>query len=85
MVEGDITNKWVLIKADIMKPEYRSIKERLFHAENGFGCSGIAIGTAVSGEHLDGERCRYERYQIEKVATEKQISKFVPENWEKGE
>ncbi len=60
----------MVLREDRLAPAYRDITWRVFRADGGFGCSPSAIGTAVMGEHVrDGERARWERYDIERLAT----------------
>lgn len=57
-----------------MRPEYRDITWRVFHAKGGFGCKPYLSGTGVFGQHLrDGDECRYERFQIERFATDEEV------------
>lgn len=69
--------KFVIITPDYFKPEYRSAKYQLFHAEGGFGCDPGKIGNAVFGRDFE-EQYRQERYNILGVATEEAI-----QQWEK--
>ena len=69
--------KFVIIAPDYFKPEYRSAKYQLFHAEAGFGCDPAKIGNAVFGRDFE-EQYRQERYNILGVATEEAI-----QQWEK--
>lgn len=69
--------KFVIIKPDYFKPEYRSAKYQLFHAEGGFGCDPAKLGNAVFGRDFE-EQYRQERYNILGVATEEAI-----QQWEK--
>lgn len=79
-INQDITNKVVVLKEEVMTPEYRGIADRLFLAEGGFGCQPSTIGGAVFGKHLsDGERARYDGWHFERLATEEDL-KAVP-NW----
>lgn len=69
--------KFVVIKPDWFKPEYRDAKYQLFYAVGGFGCDPSKIGNAVFG--ADFEECyRQERYNIMGVAKEEAI-----QTWEK--
>lgn len=66
-----LQGKVVVLKEGTLKPEYRALKWRLFRVEGGFGASPSTIGTALIGQFLaDGEKCRMEGYQVERVATE---------------
>lgn len=69
--------KFVIITPEFFKPEFRSAKYQLFHAEGGFGCDPTKMGHAVFGRDC-GEVYRQESYNILGVATEEAI-----QQWEK--
>jgi len=65
----DWENQLVIVKADILSPEYRSAEHQLAICIGGFGSKSGAMGKAVYVEELySGKQCRYNRYQIEGVA-----------------
>lgn len=68
-------DKFVIINPDYFKPEYRSAKYQLFHAEGGFGCDPAKLGNAVFGRDFE-EQYRQERYNILGVATEAAIREW---------
>jgi len=74
---GDIRNKWVILKKNIMKPEYQDTKSRMFFVTGGFGSTGFCIGTAVMGTFIDGESARYERFEVARLARDKEIEMYV--------
>jgi hypothetical protein len=42
------------------------VRERVFLAQGGFGCSAETMSSAVIGEFVaDGERCRVEGYDLD--------------------
>lgn len=65
---GDLTNKVVVLN----RLYYTGTEnERHFLCLSGFGCSPYAIGNAIFGKFVfDGEECRIERYEVEKLAPE---------------
>jgi hypothetical protein len=70
----DLKGKHVVIKADVLRPDYRDIGNRIFLAKGGFGCSPTARGTAVFGTFVkDGNDDRMERYDIERLATDEEV------------
>lgn len=69
--------KFVIIAPKYFRPEYRSAKYQLFHAEGGFGCDPSKMGNAVFGRDCE-EMYRQERYNILGVAKESAIRE-----WEK--
>lgn len=70
-------NKFVILRPEYFRPEFRSAKNQLFLAEGGFGCDPTKIGRAVFGKFWD-EAVRINRDDILGVATEQAIK-----NWEK--
>jgi hypothetical protein len=76
----DITGKIVIVKAETVQPEYRSLAARRFRAEGGFGCQPNALGTKVFGTWLDnGEQGYVRRYDIEALGTEGPLFEVVGE------
>ena len=76
-LEDDETyeNKFVIIKPDFFKPEYRCAKYQLFYATGGFGCDPQKLGNAVFGADCS-ESYRQERYNILGIATEGAIREW---------
>lgn len=72
--DQDLTNRYVLINTQVLAPRYQSLNYRLFLCEGGFGCKPFLKGTAILGVHpFDGEEVRWERYQVERFATQEEI------------
>lgn len=65
-------DKFVIIKPEFFKPEFREAKYQLFYAKGGFGCDPCKMGNAVFGSDFE-EHYRQERYNILGVATEEAI------------
>jgi hypothetical protein len=62
----DLTGKVVVVSPKFYKGDERA---RRFLCQGGFGCNPHTMGSAVSGVFLmDGEKCRIEGYQIEKLS-----------------
>jgi hypothetical protein len=71
----DIEGKHVVLRESAMAEDWRDITWRTVLASGGFGCSPDTIGSAVFAEHVrDGEQARWERGQIERLATDKEVS-----------
>ena len=71
----DITNRYVIVKEETFKAEYRDLKWRVFHARGGFGCQPYTAGSAVFGSCVhDGEEFRIEGYHIERFATDDEVA-----------
>ena len=78
LTDGDnYSNKFVVIRPDFFKPEYREAKNQLFYAQGGFGCYPEKMGGKVFGRWYDEDGATRREYLLG-VATEEAISK-----WEK--
>ena len=68
----DLTNKYVVLD----KKTYQGdILRRVFFCEDGFGTKPSTIGNAIFGYFVaDGEKCRIEGYEIERLATDSEIN-----------
>lgn len=71
-------NKFVILKPEQFKPEYKEAKNQLFYATSGFGCYPDKIGGKVFGRLYD-EAYQTRREYIHGVATEEAIAE-----WEKA-
>lgn len=61
-----IKGEEVIVRADVMKPEYAFQCYRVFIVLGGFGMDRDTAGTAVFGRYkFDGEECRIEGYEID--------------------
>lgn len=70
----DLEGKHVVIKKEILKPEYHDVEKRVFLVKGGFGAKSYTIGTALFGEFVfDGEECRMDGYDVERLASEEEI------------
>jgi len=69
----DLENKNVILKKEFYKGD---VYERVFFCDGGFGLHSYTNGGAVFGYFVsDGERSRIEGYQIERLATTKEVNK----------
>ena len=60
-----IVGKIVAVKAEVLRPEYRSADYQLIYVSGGNGASGKSMGSACFHTNLySGERGRWERYDI---------------------
>lgn len=76
--EGDYNNKIVLLSPKTLNAESQRPELQIFLATGGFGCNPESLGNAVYGEFLhDGERCRWERYNIIGVANYAVIQELI--------
>jgi len=72
----NLEGKFVVLREDAMAQAYRDITWRVVEARGGFGCSPGLRGTAVLVKHLrDGDTGRFERYQVERLATLGEVDK----------
>lgn len=70
----NFTGKLLILKADVLKDEFKNGDNQYFFAESGFGCDPGALGTKVYGEFLlDGEKTHFDRYDFLGVADESQL------------
>ena len=61
----DLTDKVVVIKAAVLRPEHRRGDNQLVYVTHGSGAKANPRGTSVFCHHLnDGATARYERHQI---------------------
>jgi hypothetical protein len=66
----DLTGQYVILNEDFTG----SPIQRVFRCDSGFGCSSYTMGNAVFGEFVfDGEKCRVEGFQIERLATAEEV------------
>ncbi|MCL2774570.1 MAG: hypothetical protein FWD71_14670, partial [Oscillospiraceae bacterium] len=64
-LNDDLTDKVVVIKPEVLAPEYCRSERQIKVALSGFGCSPNARGTAVFCKDLySGKESRFERYDI---------------------
>ena len=63
-------NEVVILKENIFKKEYKDLSFRRALVFGGFGTKAELTGSALFCIHVvDGERCRYEGFQIDKEET----------------
>ncbi len=60
----------IVLKANILKEEFRSLENRIFIVRGGFGMQAGTMGTALYGNFkIDDEDCRWEGYDIDAAET----------------
>lgn len=70
----DLEGKVVIFRQDVMSVP---AVDHPFLVEGGFGASPDTMGRALLGTFLsDGERCRMEGHEVERLATEEEIARF---------
>jgi len=68
-MESDMKGKLVVVKPEVLSPEFRSAEHQLGVCRGGFGSRPDSSGTAVFIDSLfNGETSRFERYEIAGVA-----------------
>lgn len=73
-MKNDLKNKVVVIKAEILSPEYQTASHQLMLATDGFGCSPEARGKAVFGVNIySGNKEQWTRYDILGVMDEEKL------------
>ena len=71
----DLKGKWIVLEKTYFKDGIKA-EDNLFFCESGFGTSSQTMGNAVFGKFQDGEECRIEGYEIERLATVEEIKKL---------
>ncbi len=62
---GDIVGKVMVVRAEALRPEYRSVEHQLIYVTGGNGARENSLGTACYCIILySGERGRWERYEL---------------------
>ena len=76
----DYTDKLLVLRAEVLKEEYRSPENQLFYATGGFGCSPSASGRKVFGEFLsDGEQTSFDRHDFMGIISPEHIPEWTQE------
>lgn len=74
----DLTGKIVVMKENILQPQYRTVGNRLHKATGGFGCNPSSMGRAVFTECIaDGEHSRWDRSDFEGWITEDEAARLM--------
>jgi len=70
----DIKGKYVVLK----EHSNLSVERRVLLCEGGFGCSSQSLGSAVFATRVvEGRSWRYNRYDIERLATDEEVAAAV--------
>jgi len=70
----DITGQVVILAAHCFVPEHRGLLQRMFRAEEGFGCFPDTDGTAIFGYFLlTGAEDRVSGAMVERLATKAEV------------
>lgn len=76
----DYTDKLLVLRAEVLKEEYRTPENQLFYATGGFGCSPSASGRKVFGEFLsDGEQTSFNRHDFIGIISPEHIPEWAQE------
>lgn len=76
-------HKLLILRASVLKEEYKKGDFQLFFAECGFGCSPTADGRKVFGRFLiDGEETHFQRTDFYGIADESKIPEWAVEKLE---
>ena len=82
--DDDLNNKVVVIKADILRPEYRSARYQLRLCTGGFGASPHSRGSACYCKDLvTGRESRFERRDILGVMEQDKLPDWAKEGLER--
>ena len=75
---ADFHDKLLIVKPEILAPEYRSAEHQLVLCVGGFGASVESRGRAVFVKELySGHECRYNRHQIAGIADTQKIPNWA--------
>lgn len=72
----ELGGKYVVLRKSSFAEDggYGSAVKRVFLVGGGFGASNFTMGTALMGTFVfDGEQCRWDSYNVERLATEPEI------------
>lgn len=70
----DYKGKLLILKPQVLQPQFRQKEAQYFYAENGFGCDPNSLGTAVFGHFLaNGQKARLERSDFIGIADKNQL------------
>ncbi len=79
----DYKGKLLVIKADVLKEEFRTPENQLFLASGGFGCSPASSGRKVYGQFLnDGEKTHFYRSDFIGIVSNEYIPEWAKEKME---
>ena len=76
----DYTDRLLILRAEVLKEEFRTPENQLFLAKNGFGCDPNARGRKVFGQFLsDGEKTHFNRSDFVGVIADEHIPDWARE------
>ena len=76
-------DKLLIIKAEVLKEEFRTPKNQLFLASGGFGCSPTSSGRKIYGQFLsDGEKTHFVRSDFAGILDEQYTPQWAKEKME---
>jgi hypothetical protein len=68
----DLEGKYVVLNSNFKGDDIHKV----FLCKDGFGVYSSTIGKAIIGEFVyDGEKCRVEGYDVERLATDEEVRK----------
>jgi len=63
--DSDLVNRVVIIRPEVLRPEYRNAAHQAFLAVSGFGAHPNSRGSAIYGDYVfSGENAQYRREQV---------------------
>lgn len=76
----DYTDRLLVLRAEVLKEEFRTPENQLFLAKNGFGCDPNASGRKVFGQFLsDGEKTHFNRSDFVGIIADEHIPDWARE------
>lgn len=76
-LDMELEGKWVLIKQDLLKPEFHPERFRLVQVTGGFGASPYTSGSALMVVwHVDGEKSRLGGHDVERLVEGEELARL---------
>ena len=69
-----LEGKYVILKADIFLPEFRTLQHRVVKVTGGFGAVAFTSGSALMTDDKDGVHTRWDGWDVERFATDEEIT-----------
>lgn len=80
IIGKNLTDRWIVVKEEVIIPKYRDLRFRIARASGGFGCNPESMGRAVFCTYVDGESVRWDRPDIERFATDTEVEAAIAES-----
>lgn len=82
-LDMDYEDQVLVLRADVLKEEFKSPENQLFYVKSGFGCSPTASGRKVFGIFLnDGEKTNFNRADFAGIIKDSEMPEWAREKLE---